>query len=537
MATEQLHLPSVPIFLCSLLLFLIFTKRVVATFKSPKARPPPGPWNLPLIGSLHHLVGQLPFRAFRRLARKHGPLMLVRIGQVDAAVASSREAAEEILRKHGATFASRPELAATQVVLYGASDIGWSPYGPYWKQLRRLCFMELLGAKRTRSFSSVRMELTHELMRDISGSGAAPVNLSDKLFRLSNAIVCRAAFGKHREHRESFIPIVKETFQVLGGFCLADTFPSLKFLDALTGVTSKMHRLHRRMDKVLCEIIKEHQDKVNDGEQVEEVKDLVDVLLRLKDDPQLEIPLTMDNIKAVILVRPDRLSCVTLILIKYSCIKISSSLARAQDMFVAGTDTASTVLEWTMSELMRHPSVMERAQKEVREALKGKNRVEESDMGKLNYMKLIVKETLRLHPPLPLLPRVCRETCQVMGYEIDAGTRVFINAWAICRDPRYWDDADSFKPERFEGSSIGFNGSEFHYLPFGGGRRICPGIGFGLAVVELALASLLFHFDWKLPGGMKPEEVDMRETMSLVVARKTELQLHATSRIPVPATI
>ncbi|CAL9070088.1 unnamed protein product [Musa banksii] len=434
--------------------------------------------------------------------------MLVRIGQVDVAVASSREAAEEILQKHGDNFASRPALAASQIVLYGASDIGWSPFGPYWKQMRRICFTELLGGKRTRFFSSIRMELTHELMRDISKSETAPVNLSDKLFRLANAIICRAAFGKHREHRECFVSIVKDTYQVLGGFCLADTFPSLKFLDVLTGVMSHMHRLHHQIDEVLDEILREHQDDAVTGDDGGRVEDLVDVLLRLKDDPRLEIPLTMDSIKAAIL-----------------------------DMFAAGTETSSTVVEWVMSELIRHPSIMERAQKEVREALKGKNRVEESDMDKLNYMKLIIKETLRLHPSVSLLPRLCRETCEVMGYKIEAGTRVFVNAWAICRDPQYWDDAESFKPERFEGSSIDFKGFDFEYLPFGAGRRICPAIDFGLTVVELALANLLFHFDWKMPNGMKPEELDMREKMALVVPRQTELKLLATSRIPVPATI
>ncbi|RZS21676.1 hypothetical protein BHM03_00054350 [Ensete ventricosum] len=303
---DLLQLPSTPIFLCSLLFFLVLTKKWHAKYKRPNARLPPGPWNLPLIGGMHHLVGQPPFRALRHLALKHGPLMLVRIGQVDVVVASSRKAAEEILQKHGDTFASRPALAATQVVLYGASDIGWSPFGPYWKQMRRVCFTELL-ANRSPSFSSILTELTHEMMRDISNSGTAPVNLSDKLFRLANAITCRAAFGKHREHREVFVSIVKDTFHVLGGFHLADTFPSLKFLDVLTGVMSHMHRLHHQIDEVLDEIFKEHQDDAVTGDDGGREEDLVDVLLRLKDDPQLEVPLTVDNIKAAILVRPDQL--------------------------------------------------------------------------------------------------------------------------------------------------------------------------------------------------------------------------------------
>ncbi|URE05645.1 Cytochrome P450 [Musa troglodytarum] len=205
-------------------------------------------------------------------------------------------------------------------------------------------------------------------------------------------------------------------------------------------------------------------------------------------------------------------------------------------MFVAGTETTSTVVEWAMSELMRNPEIMERAQKEVRElAAQRRNRLEESDISELNYMKLIINETLRLHPPVPLVPRLCRETCEVMGYRIDAGTRVFVNAWANGRDERYWDDAESFKPERFQGSAMDFKGVDFEYLPFGAGRRICPGIGFGMATVELALGHLLLHFDWELPHGMRPEELDMCEATSLIVARKTELKLIATGRVPLPA--
>ncbi|RZR94622.1 hypothetical protein BHM03_00023381 [Ensete ventricosum] len=434
---------------------------------------------------MHHLVGQLPFRAFRELARKHGPLMLLRLGQVDVVVVSSREAAEEILKNQSVTFAARPELLATKFVFYGPYDIVWSPYGPYWRQLRKLCSVELLSARRIRSFSSIRTEETLDLMRDIAWSGGTPVNLTEKLFGLSNAVVCRAAFGKRREHRERFVPLIKNA-----------------------PVASALRRLRRQLDETVGDIIKEHEGKASavSGDKADDVDNLVDVLLRLKDDPQLEVPLTMETVKGVIV-----------------------------DMFMAGTETSSTVVEWAMSELMRNPEIMERAQKEVRElAAQRRNRVEESDISELHYMKLIINETLRLHPPAALLPRLCRETCEVMGYRIDAGTRVFVNAWANGRDARYWEDAESFKPERFRGRAMDFKGVDFEYLPFGAGRRICPGIGFGMATVELALAHLLLHFDWELPHGMRPEELDMCETMALIAPRKTELKLIATVRVPLP---
>ncbi|CAL9754020.1 unnamed protein product [Musa acuminata subsp. burmannicoides] len=328
---ELLQLPSIPILVFSFLFLLLLNKKRGFTNcrnESYPPRRPPGPWNLPFVGCMHHLVGQLPFRAFRELARKHGPLMLLRLGQVDVVVASSREAAEEILKNQSVTFASRPELLAAKIIGYGPTDIAWSPYGPHWRQLRKLCFMELFSARRIRSFSSIRTEETLDLMRDIARSGGTPVNLTEKLFGLSNAVVCRAAFGKRHKHRERFVPLIKDTLALFGGFCVADMFPSLKFIDVLSGAEFRLRRLRRRLDEILGDIIKEHEGKASasSGDKAGEVDDLVDVLLRLKDDPQLEVPLTMENVKGVIV-----------------------------DMFVAGTETSSTVVEWAMSELMRNP--------------------------------------------------------------------------------------------------------------------------------------------------------------------------------------
>lgn len=186
-----------------------------------------------------------------------------------------------------------------------------------------------------------------------------------------------------------------------------------------------------------------------------------------------------------------------------------------------------------MSELVRNPEVMARAQAEVREKLQGKPTVTEDDLVHLKYIKLIIKETLRMHPVVPLLlPRECRESCKVMGYDIPEGTTVFVNVWAIGRDPKYWDDAATFKPERFEDGSVDSKGTDFEYTPFGAGRRICPGMAFAQASMELVLAALLYHFDWKLPGGMLPSEVDMTEEMGINVRRKQDLYLRPVVCVP-----
>lgn len=206
-------------------------------------------------------------------------------------------------------------------------------------------------------------------------------------------------------------------------------------------------------------------------------------------------------------------------------------------MFGAGMDTTLTTIEWAMAEMVKQPRVMAKAQTEIRQTLKGKKIINEADIQGINYLKLVVKETLRLHPPVPLLvPRECREPCVVAGFEIPIKTKVLINAWAIGRDPKHWENPETFYPERFVNSCVdlkGTNCSNFEYIPFGAGRRMCPGITFGLANVELALTQLLYHFDWILPDRMKPEDLDMTELFGLGVGRKFDLMLMAVPYAPV----
>ena len=183
-----------------------------------------------------------------------------------------------------------------------------------------------------------------------------------------------------------------------------------------------------------------------------------------------------------------------------------------------------------MAELMRNPGVRNKAQAEIRQAFKGKETIREADLEGLTYFKSVIRETLRLHPPLPLLlPRECMEERNIGGYEIPIKTKIIINAWAIGRDGEHWQEAEKFLPERFVGNCFDLKGTNFEYIPFGAGRRICPGISFGLANMELPLARLLYHFNWELPDGMRAEDLDMTEAIGAVVGRKKNLCL-----IPTP---
>ncbi|KAL9147224.1 hypothetical protein ABFS82_13G159700 [Erythranthe guttata] len=206
-------------------------------------------------------------------------------------------------------------------------------------------------------------------------------------------------------------------------------------------------------------------------------------------------------------------------------------------MLGAGSETSATTLDWAMAEMLRNPRILEKAQDEVRRLFDDKlGYVDESYIHELEYLKAIIKETLRLHAPLPLLlPRKCMQKCEINGYDIPVDTKIIVNAWAINRDPKYWKNADCFQPERFLGSLVAnYKGNHFEYIPFGAGRRICPGISFGLANVELPLAMFLYHFDWSLPDGMKHEEMDMTEIFGVTARRKSDLFVVPLIKRPLP---
>lgn len=282
-------------------------------------------------------------------------------------------------------------------------------------------------------------------------------------------------------------------------------YPSSVVLKKFGGMRIKLEKLHKASDRILENIVNEHREKKNKITEAEAKgggEDLVDVLLKLQQLGDLEFPLTNDNIKAVI-----------------------------QDMFGAGSETSATTIEWAMSELLKNPELMKKAQNEVRGVFGENGKVNEEKIHELKFLRLVIKETLRLHPPAPLLiPRECSEDCVINGFDIPPKTKVFINAWAIQRDPCNWaEDAEEFKPERFSNSSVDFRGTNFEYIPFGAGRRICPGISFGIPSIELPLANLLYHFDWKLPNGIKFEDLDMTESFALTVRRKNDL-----FSIPIP---
>ncbi|CAO2148150.1 unnamed protein product [Urochloa humidicola] len=498
--------------LVSLLLIVISRARGK---NGDELRLPPGPRRLPVIGSLHHIAGQLPHRALRDLARRHGPVMLLRMGELPAVVVSSREAAREVMRTHDVAFASRPLSATVRVFTNGGRDVIFAPYGDCWRQLRKVTITELLSARRVLAFRRVREEEVAAVLRAVATAAAAgtAVDLHARLAALVSDTSARVVFGDRCKDRNMFLLQVEHANEIGAGFNPADLWPSSWLARRLSTAVRRAEACRDTVYGILDGIIKEHLERM-DGGRAGEADDLLSVLLKIQRDGELPIPLDMDVVKGVVF-----------------------------DLFAAGSETSVTALEWTMAELIKNPKAMERATAEVRNAFAAHGVVPEHALGELRYLHLVIRETFRLHPPAPLLlPRECREPCQVLGYDVPRGMMVLVNAWALGRDERCWcgGDAEEFRPERFEDADgageVDFKGTDFELLPFGAGRRMCPGMLFGLAIVELALASLLFHFDWEAPGVADPAaEFDMTEAFGITVRRKAGLVLRPVIRVPVPS--
>ncbi|KAL6997957.1 hypothetical protein U1Q18_008081 [Sarracenia purpurea var. burkii] len=459
----------------------------------------PSPPKLPIIGHLH-LLGALPHRSLHSLSKKYGPIMLLQLDR-PTIVISSIDLAKEILKTHDAIFANPSQTWAADILFYGGKDMGRCPYGEYWRQARRICATELLSPKRVQSFNFIRLEEVAELVEKIhraSLSGTSIV-LGEEMVNIAYSIISRCVLGQKYDGGDgdrSFGELARTAMELMMAFSFRDMYPYLGWMDVVTGLAKRIKETHEKVDVFLDKVIEQHQNsKVTADYQFD--KSFIGSLLHLQEDGALDFNFTQDNIKALLL-----------------------------DMFVGGIDTISTTMEWAMLELVKHPSIMKEAQEVVRRVVGKKLKVDEDDLNQMYYLKCVIKETLRLHPPAPLInPRESSASTMVAGYDIPSKMRVFVNAWAIQRDPNIWDMPEEFKPERFSSSPVDFNGQDFQFLPFGSGRRICPGVLFGIIEVELVLANLLYWFNWKLPGGECLDDLDMSEVFGLVTHKKIPLQL------------
>ncbi|KAF2282866.1 hypothetical protein GH714_043350 [Hevea brasiliensis] len=472
----------------SILPFLVFVYFLIKWLTSPLVahkKPPPTPPNLPVLGNLHQ-IGLYPHRSLVPLAQRYGPLMLLHFGSKPVVIVSSTESAREIMKTHDLVFSSRPKLSVAEKLLYNLKDVAVAPYGEHWRKMRSICVLQLLSNRRVQSFRAVREEEVEFLMEKIqqNSSLSLPVNMSEMFSSLTNDVICRVAFGKkynNGEDGKKFTKLMDDLMRLLGSSLnIGEFIPWLGWVNWVNGFNAKIDRTAKDFDEVIDGILEEHmmnnqEDKTHRNGKEDPNKDLVHILLELQKENASEFSLDRERIKALIL-----------------------------DMFLGGSDTSSTVLEWTMTELLRHPRIMKELQNEIRRITHEKSKVTEDDLNEMHYLKLVIKEALRLHPPFPLLaPRESIQDAKIMGYDIAAGTMVLINAWGLARDPNTWTKPEEFWPERFLNNPVDFKGHHLEFIPFGAGRRGCPGMPFATALVELALANLVKNFEWSLPGGAK----------------------------------
>ncbi|KAM7277740.1 hypothetical protein ACFE04_004874 [Oxalis oulophora] len=477
-------------------LLLIFLYTIINHFINKIRNLPPTPFpSLPIIGHLYLL--RKPLHHFlSNLSTTHGHVLLLQLGLQRVLVVSSPSAAEECLTKNDIVFANRPLSLAGKLLGYNYTSIIWAPYSEHWRNLRRLAAVELLSSHRLFTLSAIRAEEVRFSVESLF-RGSNVRNMKTVFFELTLNVVMRMMVGKRYyaekvvevEKARRFQAIVKETLELGSASNIGDFLPFLKWV-GVNGTEKRMIDVQDKRDRFVQELVDENRGMMvtsaDDGKKSN--KTMIQVLLDLqKAEPE---NYTDQTIKGTIL-----------------------------SLLVAGTDTSAGTMEWAMSLLLNNPHVLKKAQAEIDRVVGHDRLIEESDLPKLPYLHCIINETLRMYPAGPLLvPHASSEACTVAGYRVPAGTMLLVNLWAIQNNPKTWEEPRKFKPERFE-SVEGFRDG-FKMMPFGSGRRSCPGEGLATRIVGLSLGSLIQCFDWER---ISKEMVDMTEGNALSLPKAQPL--------------
>ncbi|ONK64787.1 uncharacterized protein A4U43_C07F29920 [Asparagus officinalis] len=488
--------PAAPLFLFTTILLIILTCFLGTRTRTRPKNLPPTPLSFPILGHLH-LIKKPIHHSLSRLSSRYGPILSLRFGSRPVLLISSSSLAEECFSKNDIIFANRPRLLAGKHLGYNYTTLTWASYGQHWRNLRRISAVEIFSSARLNSFTELRREevkaMVEGLVRDCEeGQGYTMVEMKPRLFELVLNVMMAMVTGKRCcevEKAKMLREMVEETFEVSGAANLADFFPALRMGE------KKLLRLHKKRDAFAQALLDEHRknnDVDNDrkgqeggGGREGKKTSVIDAMLSLqRNEPE---NYAEDIIKGT----------------------ISTLLA-------AGTDTSMVTIEWAMSLLLNHPHIISKLRAEL-DFIVGNHRiVSESDLPSLPYLRCIIDETLRLHPPAPIIPsHESSDDCNVGGFHVPGGTMLLVNAWAIHRDKQRWKDPNSFKPDRFMGGA-GREG----WMPFGMGRRGCPGEGMAMRVVGLAVGALVQCFEWDTGS----KEVDLGEGVGLVVHKSQPLE-------------
>ncbi|XP_058179821.1 cytochrome P450 81Q32-like [Rhododendron vialii] len=482
--------PSFQSLSCAAALFLSIAALYYYLSSKPNSHRnlPPTPPSLPIIGHLH-LIRPPLHRTLHRLSQSLGPVFSLRFGSRPVVVVSSPPLVEECFTRNDVVLANRPKFLSGKYFSYNYTGIATAPYGDHWRNLRRLMSLEIFSASRLNDSLPIRQSQVELLLLDLcrnSSVNFSSVELKSKLSELSFNVIMRMIAGERcSEEAGEFRGLVGEAFELCDAANPGDFVPVLRWVD-FGGYEKNLKRIHGRLDAFFRHLIDEHRlDKGNDS--------MIDHLLSLQES------------------QPE-----------YYTDEIIRGLILA--VILAGTDTSAVTMEWAMALLVNHPEVLKKARAEL-DAYVGQDRlVDESDLSKLNYLQAIILETLRLFPAAPLLvPHMPSSDCTIGGFDVPRGTILLVNAWAIHRDPELWDDPISFNPERFKDGEV-----EGHKLmPFGMGRRACPGSSLAQRVVGLVLGSLIQCFEWER---VSEEAVDLSEGKGLTMPKLEPLEAMCKAR-------
>lgn len=489
--------------------------------KTEKGLQPPEPSGaLPLIGHLHLLGAQKTLaRTLAAMADKDGPIFTIRLGKHPTVVVSNLEAIKECFTTHDRILSSRPRSSHGEHLSYNYAAFGFNNSGPFWREMRKIVTIQLLSSHRLKSLRHVQVSEVNTLINDLyllsksNKQGSTKIDISECFERMTINMITRMIAGKRyfssteaekEDEGKRIGKLMKEFMYISGVFVPSDVIPFLGWMNNFLGSVKTMKRLSRELDSLMESWIQEHKLKrLESTENTNKMEDgdFIDVMLSLLDDSMFGYS-------------------------RETIIK-----ATAMTLIIAGADTTSITLTWILSNLLNNRRSLQLAQEELDLKVGRERWAEDSDIGNLVYIQAIIKETLRLYPPGPLsVPHEATKDFCVAGYHIPKGTRLFANLWKLHRDPNLWSNPDEYMPERFltDHANVDVLGHHFELIPFGSGRRSCPGITFALQVLHLTFARLLQGFDMKTPTG---ESVDMTEGVAITLPKATPLEIQITPRL------
>ncbi|GMP48691.1 hypothetical protein CsSME_00015959 [Camellia sinensis var. sinensis] len=492
--------------LVSIVLYLLLTFTLLQAFLSLVGgsktcrKLPPGPALLPVVGNLLKL-GNKPHKSLAELAKTHGPIMSLKLGRITTVVISSSTMAKEVLQIQDVAFSSRSCPNSVHAHAHNQYSVVFLPVAE-----RLVCksFFYLFSGNRLDANQSLRRQKVQELISYVGKccqEGVA-VDIGRAAFTTSLNLLSNTVFSvdladPSQDSAKEFRDLVWNIMVEAGKPNLVDYFPVLAKIDP-QGIRGRMRVHFARIFQLFGRLIDERLE-LRKLRKTSEENDVLDILLDIIEQNSEDI---------------DRIHMEHLFL----------------DMFAAGTDTTSSTVEWAMAELLRNPETLNRVKAELEQTIGKGKPIEESDVSRLPYLQAIVKETSRMHPPAPfLIPRKVESDVEVCGYIVPQGTQVLVNAWAIGRDPNIWLNPTSFMPERFLGLEIDVRGRDFELIPFGAGRRICPGLPLAIRIIPVMLGSLINSFDWKLEDGIAPKDLDMEDKFGITLQKAQPLCV-----VPIP---